>query len=165
VGGSGGAPARGPPTGAERVEHALLGTLAGAVHHLALLLLGHEPHGEVREVPDDRLDVATDVADLGELRGLDLQERGLCELREPARDLGLPDAGRADHDDVLGRDLVSQVRRHPHPAPAVAERDRDRALTVALADDVAVELGDDLPRCERAHVAHGSVTSEMLSFV
>ena len=29
-------------------------------------------------------------------------------------------------------------------APAVAQRDRDGALGVALADDVAVELGDDL---------------------
>jgi hypothetical protein len=30
--------------------------------------------------------------------------------------------------------------------PAVAERDRDRALGGVLADDVAVELGDDLAR-------------------
>ena len=102
------------------------------------------------QVADDRLDVAPDVADLGELRGLDLDERRLGELRQPARDLGLSDAGRADHDDVLGRDLVAQLLRHLLAAPAVAQRDRDRALGLALADDVAVELRDDLARREAA---------------
>ena len=133
--------------------------------HLALLLLGHEVHGEVGEVADDRLDVAPDVADLGELRRLHLEERGLRELREPARDLGLPDARRPDHDDVLRRDLVAQLGRHAQPPPAVAQRDGHGALGVALADDVAVELGDDLARREGADVAHGSVTSDTLSFV
>ena len=95
---------------------------------------------------DDRVDVAADVADLGELRRLDLHERRVRELREPARDLGLADAGRADHQDVLRRDLVAQRLVDLHAAPAVAQRDRDRALGVVLADDVLVELVDDLAR-------------------
>ena len=143
----------------QRVEQALLGALLGAHAHLALLLLEHQRHADLGEVADDRLDVAPDVADLGELRGLHLEEGRLGHLREPAGDLGLPDAGRPDHDDVLGGDLVAQLLGHLLPAPAIAQRDRHRALRVVLPDDVAVELGDDLARREGAESAHGSVTS------
>ncbi len=69
-----------------------------------------------------------------------------ASLREPPRDLGLADAGGSDHQDVLGRDFVAQLGRDILPAPAVAQRDRDRALGVVLADDIAIELGDDLAR-------------------
>src|SRR2546422_6665798 len=63
---------------------------------------------QLGEVADHRLHVAPHVADLGVLGGLDLQERGLGELRESPGDLGLPDSGRADHNDVLRRDLRSE---------------------------------------------------------
>ena len=106
-------------------------------------------HGHVDEVAHDRVDVAADVADLGELRRLDLDERRVRELREPARDLGLADAGRADHQDVLRRDLAAQRLGDLRAPPAVAQRDRDRALGVGLADDVLVELVDDLARRHR----------------
>ena len=102
--------------------------------------------GDVDQVADDRVDVAADVADLGELGRLDLDERRVGEPRQPARDLGLADAGRADHQDVLRRDLLAQRLGDLLAAPAVAQRDRDRALGRVLADDVLVELGDDLLR-------------------
>src|SRR5258708_7081305 len=89
------------------------------------------------------VDVASDVADLGELAGLDLDERRVGEARQPSRDFGLAHAGGPDHQDVLRRDLVPQRLRHLLPAPAIAKRDRDRALSGFLADDVLVELGDD----------------------
>ena len=85
-----------------------------------------------------------DVADLGVLRRLDLDEGRLRELGQPPRDLRLPHAGGADHDDVLRRDLVAQLGRQLLAAPAVAQRDGHRALGAVLPDDVAVELGDDL---------------------
>jgi hypothetical protein len=47
------------------------------------------------------VDVAADIADLGELGRLDLQERRLRQLGQPAGDLGLAAAGGADHQDVL----------------------------------------------------------------
>jgi molybdopterin/thiamine biosynthesis adenylyltransferase len=59
-------------------------------------------------------------------------------------DLGLADAGRADHQDVLGQHLVAQVVEQLLAAPAVAQRHGDGALGVVLADDEAVEFGDDL---------------------
>ena len=93
---------------------------------LALLLDGH-----VDQVADDRVDVLADVADLGELGRLDLDERRVGEPRQAARDLGLADAGRADHQDVLRRDLAAHRLVDLLAAPAVAQRDRDRALGAA----------------------------------
>ena len=88
---------------------------------------------QLGQVADDRLDVAADVADLGELRRLHLDERRLRQLGEAARDLGLPDAGRPDHDDVLGRDLVAQRRRAPAcGASGCAARSRPRAWRRAV---------------------------------
>ena len=111
-------------------------------------LLARHVDGDLHEVAHDLLDVAADIADLGELGGLDLDERRLRQLGEAARDLGLADAGGADHQDVLGQHLLAQLLRQLLAAPAVAQRDGDGALGVVLADDVAVELGDDLARAE-----------------
>src|SRR5256886_5013629 len=146
------------PVRQQKVEEALLGELLGPLlhtrHHLGL----HHVHRQLGEVADHRLHVAPHVADLGVLGGLDLEERRLGELREPPGDLGLPDAGRADHDDVLRRDLVPQLGGQVLSPPAVAQRDRDRALCPLLADDVAVELGDDLRRGERQLLTHRTST-------
>ena len=74
-------PARGSPKptvrGArqQRVEHAVLGRVLGAVPHLGLLLLARHLDGDVDQVADDRFDVPADVTDLGELGRLDLDER------------------------------------------------------------------------------------------
>ena len=115
---------------------------------LHLLARGLAQHGDagLDQVARDAFDVAADIADLGELGRLHLQERRLRQLRQPARDLGLAAAGGADHQDVLGDDLLAHRLRQLLAAPAVAQRDRDRALGVVLADDEAVEFGDDLAR-------------------
>ena len=124
----------------EELEEALLGRLGGplgdALRHLAL----DHVDGELGQVADHRLHVPADVADLGVLRGLDLDERGLGEPGEPPGDLRLPDARRPDHDDVLRRHLVPELRREVLAPPAVPERDGDRPLRPALPDHVAVEL-------------------------
>ena len=135
----------------QHVEDALLGGVGGAVAHLARLRLAHLLDRDLDQVADDRVDVAADVADLGELGRLDLDERRVGEPREPARDLGLAHAGRPDHQDVLRRDLLAQRLGHLLPPPAVAQRDRHRALRGVLPDDVLVELGDDLGG---SHVRH-----------
>ena len=128
----------------QHVEDALLGrVLRARAHALAHRLLARLLDADLDQVAHDRVDVAADVADLGELGRLDLDERRVGEPREAARDLGLADAGRPDHQDVLRRDLLAQRLGDLLAAPAVAQRDRHRALRLALADDVLVELVDD----------------------
>ena len=70
----------------------------------------------------------------------------LASLRQAARDLGLADAGRPDHEDVLGHHLVGHLGIELLAADAVAQRDGDGALGVGLADDVLIELANDLAR-------------------
>ena len=102
--------------------------------HFLEPLLAHHVDAELDQVAHHRLDVAADVADLGELRRLDLDERRLRQPRQPPRDLGLADAGRPDHQDVLRRDLLGELRRQLLAPHAVAQRDRDGALGRRLAD-------------------------------
>ena len=116
----------------------------------ALLLLDHAD-GDVGQVADHAFDVAADVADLGVLGGLDLEERGADELGQPAGDLGLADAGGADHDDVLGRDVLAHLGRQLLPPPAIADGDGHGPLGGVLADDVFIQFGDDLTGCQVSH--------------
>ena len=131
--------------------------------HLFGLLGADHVDRELDEIAHHRLDVAADVADLGELRRLDLDEGRLRQARQPARDLGLADAGRADHQDVLRRHLFGHLGRQLLPAHAVAQRDRHRALRLGLADDVLVELGDDLARRQRLLAVRGCVREDKMA--
>jgi hypothetical protein len=130
----------------ERVDHPFLRVLVRLRLDIAPPLVAQHRDAGLDEVAHDLLDVAAHIADLGELGGLDLDEGRLRELGEPTRDLGLADAGRPDHQDVLGGHFLTQLRRELLAAPAVPQRHRDGALGVLLADDVAVELGNDLAR-------------------
>ncbi len=145
---------RGAGVGAdERIERPILGGLLGSRLHVLALSLARQRDGDLDEVAHDLLDVAADIADLGEFCGLDLEEGRAGEPGKPAGDLGLADAGRPDHQDVLRQHLLAQPVVELQPAPAIAQRDRDRALGVGLADDEAVELGDDLAGGEIAHAS------------
>ena len=99
--------------GQEEVEQPLLGEILGPGLHFLLLLLAHQAHSSFDQVADHRVDVFSDIADLGELRGLDLHERRAGQPRQAARDFGLPHAGGPDQDDVLG---------HPPRSPAESNR-------------------------------------------
>ena len=157
----------------EEVDELLLGRGLRPVEDPLAPLVLHETDRRLDEVAGDRLDVAPDVADLGELRRLDLHERSVDEARDPPGDLGLPDAGRADHQDVLRRDLARDLGGELLPPPAVAQRDGDGPLRLPLPDDVPVQLGDDPARREvakprlarRGGAAHGRVSTEIASFV
>jgi hypothetical protein len=128
----------------QRIEHAVFGGELGPRLDILALALAHLGDRHLDEVADDLLDIAADIADLGEFGGLDLDERRRGEPGQPARDLGLADAGRADHQDVFRQHLLAQGAAQLQPPPAVAQRDRHRALGVVLADDEAVEFGNDL---------------------
>ena len=135
----------------ERIEHALLGGEMRPRLDLPALVLLDEADADLDEVAHDLLDVAPDIADFRELGRLHLEERGAGETGETAGDLRLAAAGRADHQDVLRQNLLLHGAFELLPPPAVAQRDGDGALGVVLADDVAVELGDDFARGEGGH--------------
>ena len=137
----------------QRIDHAGLGGLLGAHLHVLALSLAGQRDADLEQVAHDLLDVATDVADLGELGRLDLDEGRAGEPCQPARDFGFADAGRADHQDVLRQHLFAQLVVELQTPPAVAQCDGDRALGVALTDDEAVELGDDFAGGEVGHAS------------
>ena len=143
---------RGAGVGADQgIEHAILGGELGAgLHVLALALPGLRDR-DFDEIADDLLDVAADIADLGEFGGFDLDERRAGEFRQPPRDLGLADAGRPDHQDIFRQHFLAQRAGELQPPPAVAQRNGDRALGVGLADDEAVEFGNDFTGGEVGH--------------
>ena len=148
VGGVAGLAGRLGRLGNEDPEQPLVGPGRGVGLDRGPLLLADHRHRELHQVADDRLDVAADVADLGELARLDLEERGAGEPGQPAGDLRLADAGGPHHQDVLGRNVLGGFGIDLLAPPPVAHGDRHRALGVLLADDVAVERGDDLARRE-----------------
>ncbi len=139
----------------ERVKDPLLGGKLGLGLDVLAPAALHESDGDFDEIAHDLLDVATDVADFGELRRLDLQKRRARQSGEAARDLGLAAAGRPDHQNVLRHHLFAHRRDEPEAAPAVAQSDRDGALGLVLADDIAVKLGNDFARTEIAHFRAG----------
>ena len=108
--------------------------------NLVCRLLARLLDGDFGEIANDRIDIASDVAHLGELGGFDFEERCISQPRQPPRDLGLSHTRRPDHQDVLGCDLVTQWFGHLRAAPAIAERDCYSALGSGLADDVLVEF-------------------------
>jgi hypothetical protein len=130
------------------------------LHVLARMVAGLGDGG-LDQVAHDAVHVAADIADLGELGRLDLQEGRVGEPGEAARDLGLAAAGRADHQDVLRHHFLPQSGGKLLAPPAVPQRDRNRALGVLLADDVAVEFRDDFPGREIDRFAHASRLSRM----
>ena len=101
--------------------------------------------GQLHQVPDHGFHVPAHIAHLGEFRGLDLEERRGGELGQSPGDLGLAHPGGADHDDILGGDLVPEVLGDLLAPPAVPQRDGHRALGVVLPHDIFVQLRHGLP--------------------
>ena len=108
--------------------------------------------GHVCQIADDGFHVPSYVAHFGKLGGLHFQEWCIRKLGKATGDLGFADTGRADHQNVLGGDLVTQADIQLHPAPAVAQGDGHRPFGFVLADDVFVQLVDNLTG---SHCRHG----------
>ena len=92
------------------------------------LPVAHEADRRLDKIAHDLIHVAADIADFGELRRLNFKKGRIGELCEPARNLGLADAGWADHQDILRENLLAHILVELLPAPAIAKRNGDRAL-------------------------------------
>src|SRR4029077_14640674 len=66
----------------QQIEQPLLGGVLRARADLARFFVAHDLDRDLDEIANDRVDVAPDVADLGELRRFHFQERRARELRE-----------------------------------------------------------------------------------
>ena len=130
----------------QQLDQPLLCGELGAVFHLVELLFAHHVDGDLDEVAHDGLNVAANVADLGKLRRLHLEERRVRQLCQPSCNLGFADAGRADHEDVLRHDLFGEIGRQLLPSRAVAQRNRHSTLGSSLTNDILIKLSDDLAR-------------------
>src|ERR1019366_9422718 len=72
--------------GQQAIEHALDGGTVRAIAHARELELARHLDRHIGQFLDDGIDLAADVADLGEFGCLDLHERRLCQARQAARD-------------------------------------------------------------------------------
>ena len=134
----------------ERIDEPLDRVLPRRLTDLFPALFGHRSDGGLDQIAHHRLDIAPDVADLGVFGCLDFHERRADESGQASRDFGFADAGRADHQNVLRRDLVAQIFSRTGAAVAIAQCDGDGAFRLRLPHDVLVEFGDDLTRRQRA---------------
>jgi hypothetical protein len=105
--------------------------MLGARRHLLQLIVADHADGQLDQVAHHRLDIAADVAHLGELRRFDLDEGRLRQPRQAPRNLGLADTGGPDHQDVLRRHIVGHLGRQLLAADAVAQRNRTARLARA----------------------------------
>ena len=135
----------------QSVDDPLLGQHLGPGVDLLAVDLAGRVDGDLDQVADDLFHITPDITDFGEFGGLDLDEGGLRQTGQAAGDLGLADAGRPDHQDIFGQHFFAHGAFQLLAPPAVAEGNGDGALGGGLADNVAVEFGDDLAGGEAAH--------------
>src|SRR5436190_2134502 len=132
----------------QKIEEPFLHLLLGDLLHLGFTLATHHVDRALDQIAHHRLDITAYVPDLSELGCLDFHEGRTSETGESARDLRFANPSRSYEDDVVGRDFFANRLRSALPPPAISERDRDRFLGVSLADDVAIQLVDNLLRGE-----------------
>ena len=132
----------------DQIGKPLLGQLAGLFPHIVHAFVVQIADGNLDQIAHDRLDIATDVPNLGELGRLDLDEWRIHHLRHAPGDLGLANTGGTDHQNVARMNLLAQLVRQQTTPVTIAQCDRHRPLGVVLPNDVQIELAHDLGRCQ-----------------
>src|SRR6185437_13013500 len=132
----------------QSVDDTLFGVELGLGLHIFAFAIAGERNGNLDQVADDLLDVAADIADFGELGGFDFEKRRARQARQPARDFGFADTGRPDHQNVFRQHFLAQFVVELQPPPAITQGDGNGTLSVVLADDEAVQFGNDFARGE-----------------
>ena len=107
--------------------------------------------GGLDQLEQNVLDVLTDIAGLGQRRGVGDRERDVEHLGQRLGQVGLSAAGRAQHQDVglgqldgLARAGFAALLTGLNSLVVVVDRDGERPLGGVLADDVALQEFPDL---------------------
>ena len=132
----------------QRFQNPFFGSDRGLFAHLFAHSFAGAVNGNVQQIADNRLHIAADIAYLGKFGCFHLNERRFGQPCQTAGNFGFADAGGTDHQNVLGHDFLTQVFGHLHPPPAVAQSDRHRLFGLVLADNEAVQLGNNLTGTE-----------------
>ena len=131
--------------GHQEVEQALFGVLLGTLGDFIQALVANHVDRRFHQIADDRFYIAAHITDFGELAGFHLKKRRVGELGQTACQLSLADAGRSNHEDVLGHHILGHFGIELLTANAIAQRYRYGAFRFWLPNDVLVEFFDDLP--------------------
>jgi hypothetical protein len=99
--------------------------------------------GHVGQVPNDGVNILSDIADFGELGCLDLDERRICQLGQTPGNFCLANARWTNHQDVLGCDFGSQRFVDLLAPPAIAQGNGHRSLGLILSNNVLVKFRND----------------------
>src|SRR5262245_44055944 len=112
--------------------------------------------GRLQQLQDDVFHVLSDVAGLGERRGVDDGERDFEHPRQGLREQRLAGSGRADQQDVRFLNLdVTAPLHHLYPLVVLVDGDGQFLLRVFLPDHVFVEEIFDLRRFRKRRARGG----------
>ena len=116
-----------------------------------VFLFPHKSDAYLHEITHHGFHIAAHIAHFRELGGLHLDEGGPAQLCQTAGYLRFPHTGGAHHDDVLGRDFVTQLLRKMLTTPAIADSNSDHALGLLLSHHEFIQFCHDFTRGECAH--------------
>ena len=131
----------------QNIQNALFSGILRARSHLCLFGFTGLFYCNFGQIANDGVDVLPNVTDFGELGRLDLDKRRIGQARQTACDLGFPNPGGADHQNILGRNFMPHGGIDLLTPPAIAQGDRHGAFGIALTHNMAVQLGNDFLRC------------------
>ena len=114
-------------------------------------LFAYHGQGNFHQIADDLFHVPAHISNFGKFSGFNLDERRAGQAGQTAGDFRLTDTGGADHQNILRHHFFAHGAFQLHAPPAVAQGDGDRALGIVLADDKAVQFGNNLPGAEFGH--------------
>src|SRR5450830_150077 len=128
------------------VENPIFGRVFGACAHFFHLSDASLLDGNIGQIADDGVNILANVADLGELGGLDLDERRIGEPRQTPRDFGFTHTSRANHQSVLGSNFCTQAGLDLLAPPAIAQCNGHRPLGLLLANNVFIKFKNNFLR-------------------
>ncbi|SMG66807.1 hypothetical protein BMETH_72_1 [methanotrophic bacterial endosymbiont of Bathymodiolus sp.] len=104
------------------------------------------------QIPYDRLNIATDITDLGKFSCFDFNERRISKPCKSARNFCFTHPGRTNHQNILGRDFIAHSPFDLGSAPAITQGYGNRTLGTSLTDNMLIQLVGDFFRCHLCHL-------------